>query len=879
MKVRVVNTESIDRDYVFISYSHNDKKYVMEDMNKLTQNGVVFWYDDGLEGGDDWEKKVNEIINRPHCKGMIFYVSKNFLQSKAILREIDFLNKKVKRNPNFKYIPIFITIESVYHTLKEIDIEEKDFITLLKTFPSSLIHHRKTFNNFTHIEKLIDELNKLGVVQSKFSYDGRTYFKTKKHVVKNVSGLKIVGYDGLEKNLLIPSYLNGEKVISIGHDCFRGNDNVENIVLPEGIIEICDMAFKECSSLKYISIPATLVHVGYEAFRECTLLESIIFSTNVKYIGDYCFYKCHSLKNVIFNANDKVKLGYGAFSECLSLKEIKLPEKISELGSYCFNSCDSLESLTLPLTIDSVGDYIFLNCVGLTLLYISTDKFFETKNIFENCVNLKQIIFSTANYKVFYDSTQWHNFSNLPSVQLYVKLFSPTNLEIKDQEICWDGVFGSDVVYEVSIKRSTSDSDSIQVTNNCYLNYSFTENNTYYISVKALSSTNAYLPSDSSEQLKYDYKLNQFDINYETKTLVRYNGNGEELIRIPDDIKIIGKNAFEEACDIEKIVLGEQVKTIEEEAFIRCRNLKEVKFNKQLEEIKSSAFAYCTNLEKIVFEEGLSKLGESSFACCDELREVDFTKSHIKEIPKRCFYRCIKLNMIDWNNTLTAFKDSAFRGCSVCEFKTLPPNLETIGNTVFSFNTSFKIVNLPSSIKNLANDFLWYTINVEEVSILNSTRFFTEEGVLFDTLGTLIYYPVNSKMRDYTTPKVCHNISPTSFTDCAFLEEVNLEEVEVIENNNFDKCKMLNKVVLNRIKSIGNGCFNNCKALKEIIFNGDQVPFVGEDCFLNCNEELSLIMNKNLLCQIKKDKRWQKLRKNLAREQCSVKLVEKKFIT
>lgn len=866
----LVNATSANSDYIFISYSHKDKKYVMEDMQELAKNGVVFWYDNGLDSGDNWEQKVKDVINNKHCKGIIFYVSKNFLLSQAIIKEVNLLNERLKHTPGFKYFPVFITIKSVYNTLRELEVSEKDFLTLLQTFPSNLIYHSKTYNKFSHIEKLTEELKNLGVVQSRFIYDSRTNFKTKKHVIKNISGLKIVKYEGMEKNLLIPAYLNGEKIISIGYDCFHGNDNVESIVLPEGLIEICDMAFKECSSLKYISIPTTLEHIGYEAFRDCASLESTVFPSKINYVGDYCFYRCHRLINVIFNTTEKVLLGYAAFSECISLKELKLPKKISEFGSYCFNCCDSLEGVVLPREIDAVGDYIFLNCGGLDRLYIKTETFFEVKNIFENCVNLNKIVFSTDNFKIFYDEPQWQEYKDVISI----KLSSPGHLEINKQGIIWwDRVDRGDV-YEVTIKASDGTVQEIE-TSNCYLeDYKFKENNTYYISVKAFSSASDYIPSDPSKELRYDYNLTQFDIYDETNKLVRYKRNGEKRIKIPNEIKIIGKNAFEEACDVEEIVLGDNVETIEDEAFIRCRNLKRVVFNNKLKEIKASAFAYCTKLESITFNKGFMKLGEFAFACCDELQRIDFSASIVKEIPKRCFYRCIKLNNIVWNNTITAFKNSAFRGCSICEFTQLPPNLESIDETVFSFNTGLKRVELPSCIKYLASDFLWYTINVEEVTISGSEKFFTEQGVLFDALGTLIYYPVNSKIKNYACPMNCNRISPTSFSDCTFLEQADLENVETIEHNNFDKCKMLKRVIFgNSIKLVENNCFNNCNALKEIVFMCDHIPMIGESCFLNCNEELSLIMSKNLLEQVKKSKSWKRLLKNLQDNQCPVKMI------
>lgn len=857
----LVNATSADSDYVFISYSHKDKKTVMEDLQELAKNGAVFWYDDGLASGEDWEKNVEKVLNSPHCKGMIFYVSKNFLSSKAIIKEVNLLNAKLKRNPNFKYIPIFITIKSVFAALKELDVSEEAFLTLLNTFPSNLIYHTKTYNKFKHIEKLIGELNSLGVVQSRYVYDSNSHFKTEKVIIDGIKGLKLIAYEGMERNLLIPTFINGNKIISIDHDCFHGNNSLESIILPEGIIEVSDMAFKESTVLKFVSFPTTLEYIGYEAFRDCQMLETIIFPTNVKHIGDYCFYCCHALKNVIFNSSTKVNIGFGAFSECIGLKELQLPKMINEIGSYCFNGCTSIESVELPQTLDIVGDYIFLNCINLKNLYIKSEKFFALGNNLENCISLKQITFSTKNHLLFSCNEEWHRLKNL----FTIKLSTPQKLHVYDSHIYWEEVDNSDV-YEVNINGKIL---TVKSANN--IPFNFEDDNIYTLSLKAFSSSSDYKPSDSSEQIIYECNLKQFDIDENEKKIIRYKKHGEKRVFIPDGIKIIGKNAFESAYDLEEIIFSSDIETIEEEAFIRCRHLKMIDFNDKLREIKSSAFAYCNDLESVTFPQQLSKLGEYCFACCDELKSIDFSKSIIAELPLRCFYRCIKLKHIFWNDSIKIFGDSTFRGCTVCEFTSLPPNLESIESTVFSFNTGYRRVNLPNTVKSIANDFLWYTVNVEEVIIENSKYFFTDNGVLFNRDGSLIYYPVNKKPLNYTLPKTCHTILPTSITDCVFLETIDLNSVETIEQNNFVKCKKLKKVILgDNLHTVQTNCFKDCNALKEIIISSDSLPEVSSNCFTNCHEDLTIYMNDDLLTKVKRNSSWKKLLRNLAEMQCSI---------
>lgn len=80
--------------YVFASYSHVDKSEVENHINYMNDNGFNIIYDDdnrsGLNYGDEWDIKVRRYISSVHCKGVIVFLSKAAITSRAVLCEIEY---------------------------------------------------------------------------------------------------------------------------------------------------------------------------------------------------------------------------------------------------------------------------------------------------------------------------------------------------------------------------------------------------------------------------------------------------------------------------------------------------------------------------------------------------------------------------------------------------------------------------------------------------------------------------------------------------------------------------------------------------------------------------------------------------------------------
>ena len=78
-------TEVTDRNYIFISYAHEDFRQVYPILAHLYAHGVRFWYDRKLTAGVNWETEAKERIRHPHCSGAVFFLSENLFLSKSVI--------------------------------------------------------------------------------------------------------------------------------------------------------------------------------------------------------------------------------------------------------------------------------------------------------------------------------------------------------------------------------------------------------------------------------------------------------------------------------------------------------------------------------------------------------------------------------------------------------------------------------------------------------------------------------------------------------------------------------------------------------------------------------------------------------------------------
>ena len=164
---------------------------------------------------------------------------------------------------------------------------------------------------------------------------------------KNDDGqtLKIVGYDGKNSVLAIPSYFDGKEVTYIAPQAFMGNKSIKEVHIPNSIV------------------------IGNSAFAQCVNIRKLYLASNC-HIGDYAFYgnRIHYLDIPSGTIIENGAFGYNTKLKKLIIDDIDIrlngaPFKGSYVRYLEFNQ-DALNltaSSNVLLGVTARGGYIFGN--------------------------------------------------------------------------------------------------------------------------------------------------------------------------------------------------------------------------------------------------------------------------------------------------------------------------------------------------------------------------------------------------------------------------------------------------------------------------------------------------------------------------------------
>ena len=193
---------------------------------------------------------------------------------------------------------------------------------------------------------------------------------------------RIDKYTGPTTSIVIPAYIDGIKVTTIGSTAFT-NTGISGIHFSEFVSKIEDSTTNYIgaftgTNLGVVTIPSTLTYIGNNAFSKAGLLQ-LTLEDGVKQAGTYAFYGNNL--TTIYIPPSLTTLSGGLF-ERNSLKTAIVSEGVTTLRWWVFGA-NNLESLTLPSTVTSLDSTFIVHNYDLDSLTLP-------KNL-ESSINMKGV--------------------------------------------------------------------------------------------------------------------------------------------------------------------------------------------------------------------------------------------------------------------------------------------------------------------------------------------------------------------------------------------------------------------------------------------------------------------------------------------------------
>lgn len=598
---------------------------------------------------------------------------------------------------------------------------------------------------------------------------------------------------------------NESKLKTIGGKAFNST-LISNFTIPSNVVSIGEYCF-EYSNKNIEYSPDSKLKV-MNNFGFCNL-ENIIIPSNITEFKNKWFdYKLKNIKIddknrfIKFDENDKFIIGKNdlnkdEFDVIYYIKNnikgsITIPSCIKQINSYSFAN-SLIEKVIISSQLKEINDYAFFGCFKLRQIeFLPNSKLTKIgKNAF-SFTSIELIEIPPHVKKI--DEETFFRCNNLKKVSFTL------NSEL---EIIGKNAFSDSSIEYLFIPSSVTELKKGWCNNTVNLkNVELDVNNKYYKKYNE----KMIIGKSSTESDEFDVLV------FVERDAIN--------ITIPSFIKHISSQSFSYSL-IQTISIPSQIKRIHREAFYSCKNLNkiEIPLNSQLTNIEPYSFSY-TSIKEIQIPNGVINFFNYAFSLCEELKKIEFQNdSNLKMIGSSSFddadIKCIKIPSsveelkCDWchgthfekvivdkdnknyknfgNNIVIGKSDSKNSEYDVLVFASrdyyiekieIPPFIKKIDS--FSFETTFidEII-LPSNVVEIGMCAFNYCFRLSKFKIEpnSNLKIINQEAFC------------HSPIKSFIIPPLVNFIGKYSFSDCKYLEIIELNEystLEFLSLNDFD---------------------------------------------------------------------------------------------
>ena len=418
-------------------------------------------------------------------------------------------------------------------------------------------------------------------------------------------------------------------VVGIAEDAFYACDDVTSVILSDGLTIIENSAFESMNGLKEIVIPDSVTHIGKCAFSDCEKLQRVVLPSQLQVIAEDLFESCGSLTEVNIPAGVRV-LQSACFAACVNLKTIVLPEGLQTIEDRVFEFCESLENINLPSTLKHINSFAFYSCLNLKQIVLPEGLEYVPEDCFAMCQRLEDVVIPSSVKMVEKGAFSLTPYKKKGVQYVHDLLVGVGHVDTEDG--CLNIKEGTKIVcdeavsdYDNTLRKVICPSSLRQIGRSAFANSKnlcevVLNEGLEYIDAGAFMDCKnlryVYIPStvkrieaapfsgcDQLEKIVVSPDNPYYDSRGECNAIIDTAKNmlvsGCHTTQIPDDVVEIGCIAFASTEKLEEITIPDSVKKIEWNAFNNCKNLQHVRFPKHLEYIGEGAFAYCEKLEEL----------------------------------------------------------------------------------------------------------------------------------------------------------------------------------------------------------------------------------------------------------------------------------------
>ena len=295
-------------------------------------------------------------------------------------------------------------------------------------------------------------------------------------------------------------------------------------------------------------------------------------------------------------------------------------------------------------------------------------------------------------------------------------------------------------------------------------------------------------------------------------------------VDIPDDIEVIGCNAFSGSYNLTSIDLPDSVRYIGSYAFSNS-GISEITIPEKVTRIEEGTFSYCTSLENVNFHDNITYIGDYAFSSNEGAKEFELP-SNLEYIGDYAFAGSIGVSEFNIPESVTHIGDYAFaydyNWCDTYPQINIPENHSLVSVSLNSFVNTQYYNDLPDGYVYLDNICLGY---IGDATSLTSIDVKDGTTIIADNAFSTFQLPIN-------LPDSVEYIGDEAFNCNSALTELTLPaSLKTIGEEAFAHCENLVKVTFpSTLESIGNNAYMNCDKLATVEFSNGSVQ-IGSNAF------------------------------------------------